>query len=84
MRASTVLERAENSPLAFEILAYFRRNPKAKDSAEGVARWWVGGNPVEVRRVLERLVELNLVGKRSNACCDLYFATNNDGMISDN
>ena len=79
MSASTVLEHAENSPLALEILAYFRRNPKAKDSAEGVARWWVGGNPVDVCRVLERLVELNLVGKRSNTCCDFYFATNSDG-----
>jgi hypothetical protein len=32
-----------------------------------------------VRRVLEKLAELNLVGKRSNAAFDLYYAVNGNG-----
>ena len=33
-------------------------------------------DPVEVRRVLEKLFELNLIGKRSNTSFDLYYAAN--------
>jgi hypothetical protein len=78
MRQANSLECVENSQLAFKILDYLRRNPSAKDSVEGIARWWVQEDPVEVRRVLEKLAELNLVGKRSNAAFDLYFATNGE------
>ena len=74
MTQVNVLEQVENSQLAFKILDYLRRNPSAKDSVEGIARWWVQDDPVEVRRVLEKLAELNLVGKRSNAAFDLYYA----------
>lgn len=77
MRQANVTEFVENSQLAFKILDYLRRNPAAKDSVEGIARWWVQEDPVEVRRVLEKLAELNLVGKRSNAAFDLYYAVNN-------
>lgn len=76
MRQSNVMEFVENSQLAFKILDYLRRNPSAKDSVEGIAKWWVREDPVEVRRVLEKLVELDLVGKRSNASFDLYYAAN--------
>ena len=76
MRQVEVSEYVENSPLAFKILDYLRRNPSAKDSVEGIAKWWVQEDPVEVRRVLEKLAELDLVGKRSNASFDLYFAAN--------
>ena len=78
MMQVNVLEQVENSQLAFKILDYLRRNPSAKDSVEGIARWWVQDDPVEVRRVLEKLADLNLVGKRSNAAFDLYFATNGE------
>lgn len=78
MSQANVAEFVENSQLAFKILDYLRRNPAAKDSVEGIARWWVRDDPVEVRRVLEKLAELNLVGKRSNAAFDLYFAANNE------
>ena len=79
MRQANVTEVVKNSPLAFKILDYLRRNPAAKDSVEGIARWWVREDPVEVRRVLEKLAELNLVGKRSNAAFDLYYAVNGNG-----
>ena len=78
MMQANVLEQVENSQLAFKILDYLRRNPSAKDSVEGIARWWVQEDPVEVRRVLEKLAEMNLVGKRSNAAFDLYFAANGE------
>jgi len=81
MRQVEVSEYVEDSQLAFKILDYIRRNPSAKDSIEGIAKWWVREDPVEVRRVLEKLAELDLVGKRSNASFDLYFAANGrEGM----
>ncbi len=39
---------AEESPLALQILDYFRRHPQAKDSVEGIARFWVDADPVVV------------------------------------
>jgi hypothetical protein len=74
MRAKEVVETVDNSKLAFKILDYFRRYPQAKDSVEGIAKWWVQEDPIEVRRVLERLVDLNLVSKRKNATFDLYYS----------
>ena len=65
-------EVGEHSELALQILDYFRRHPQAKDSVEGIARFWVSADPLEVRRTLDRLVELRLVEKRKNASMDLY------------
>jgi DNA-binding IclR family transcriptional regulator len=65
-------ELGNQSPLALQILDYFRRHPQAKDSVEGIAQFWVSADPVEVRRALDRLVEMKLVEKRSNAAMDLY------------
>jgi len=72
MSLQNVAEIGEESQLALQILDYFRRHPQAKDSVEGIARFWVHGDPVEVRRALDRLVELKLVEKRTNASMDLY------------
>lgn len=83
MSENYVAELVENSQLAFKILDYFRRHPDAKDSYEGIARWWVQGDPVEVHRVLERLVDLNLVAKRCNASFDLYYARDSNGTQVD-
>ena len=76
---TAVMEFVENSKLAFKILDYFRRYPQAKDTVEGIAKWWVQDDPVEVRRVLGKLVDLNAVGKRSNAALDLYYAVSSNG-----
>jgi hypothetical protein len=62
----------EESPLALQILDYFRRHPQAKDSVEGIAQFWVSADPIEVRRALDRLVDMRLVEKRSSAAVDLY------------
>jgi hypothetical protein len=74
-----VAEFVENSQLAVQILDYFRRYPQAKDTVEGIARWWVQDDPTEVRRVLDKLVDLDLVGKRRNAALDLYYAGSSNG-----
>ncbi len=72
MSLENVAEIGEESQLALQILDYLRRHPQAKDSVEGIARFWVNADPVEVRRALDRLVELKLVEKRANAATDLY------------
>ncbi len=74
-----VKEFVENSKLALKILDYFRRYPQAKDTVEGIAKWWVQDDPVEVRRVLDKLVGLNAVGKRSNAALDLFYSVSKNG-----
>lgn len=74
-----VKEFVENSKLALKILDYFRRYPQAKDTVEGIAKWWVQDDPVEVRRVLDKLVGLNAVGKRSNAALDLFYSVSSNG-----
>ncbi len=79
VRNVDVMEFVENSQLAFRILDYFRRYPQAKDTVEGIAKWWVQEDAVEVRRVLDKLVDLKLVGKRTNAAFDLYFGVSENG-----
>ena len=72
MNVESVAEIEEDSQLALQILDYFRRHPQAKDSVEGIARFWVDADPVEVGHALEKLVELDLISKRRNASTDLY------------
>jgi DNA-binding IclR family transcriptional regulator len=72
MHRDDVAELGEGSPLALQILDYLRRHPQAKDSVEGIAQFWVHADPIEVRRALDRLVDLKLVEKRSSASMDLY------------
>lgn len=79
MEPKDAAQSMENPQLAFKILDYFRRYPQAKDSVEGIARWWVQEDATEVRQVLDRLVDLNLVAKRRSASRDLYFAPDSDG-----
>jgi DNA-binding IclR family transcriptional regulator len=72
MHRDDVAEIGKESPLALQILDYLRRHPQAKDSVEGIAQFWVSADPVEVRRALDRLVEMKLVEKRASAAMDLY------------
>lgn len=72
MSLEKVAEIGEDSQLALQILDYLRRHPQAKDSVEGIARFWVSADPLEVRRALDKLVDLKLVAKRRNASMDLY------------
>ncbi len=72
MHREDVAEIGKESPLALRILDYFRRHPQAKDSVEGIAQFWVSADPIEVRRALDRLVDMKLVEKRASAAMDLY------------
>lgn len=74
MHRQVVTESGEQSELASLILDYFRRHPQAKDSVEGIARFWVNADPVDVRRALDKLVDMKLVEKRENTSMDLYSA----------
>ena len=72
MHREDVAEIGKESPLALRILDYLRSHPQAKDSIEGIAQFWVGADPIEVRRALDRLVDMKLVEKRSSSSMDLY------------
>ena len=72
MQSEDVAEIGKESPLALQILDYLRSHPQAKDSVEGIAQFWVSADPIEVRRALDRLVDMKLVEKRSSAAMDLY------------
>jgi hypothetical protein len=81
MHRDDVAEVGEGSPLALQILDYLRRHPQAKDSVEGIAQFWVQADPIEVRRVLDRLVDMKLVEKRSSASMDLYSGPVAEGSL---
>jgi hypothetical protein len=52
------------------IVAYLRRAPHAGDTAEGIARWWLGAAPDEFGRVadaLNRLERLQVVQRWTSA-----------------
>lgn len=58
---------SSDDPIAEEILRYLLEHPDAKDTAEGVADWWLLNRKVspgvaEVEASLRRLVELGAVG----------------------
>ncbi len=72
MHREDVAEIGKESPLALQILDYLRRHPQAKDSIEGIAQFWVSADPIEVRRALDRLVDMKLIEKRSSSAMDLY------------
>ena len=67
-----VLNDAERSRLEKRVLDHFRRNSRAMDSAEGVARFWVGENHHVVERCLIDLHHRGLLQKRTIAGTDLY------------
>lgn len=75
MHRQVVTDTGEQAELLSQILDYFRRHPQAKDSVEGIARFWVNADPVEVRRALDKLVDMKLVEKRENTSMDLYSAS---------
>jgi len=64
--------------LAMRILDYLRRNPRAQDTAEGIAEWWVDEHPADVYRALQQLEALRLVRRRSTEWRDLYSAVPQD------
>jgi hypothetical protein len=47
----------DNSEVCEKLISYARENPRASDTAEGIARWWVKMSLKEVLLALEWLVE---------------------------
>ena len=65
------------------ILAYLRRHPGAKDTVEGIARWWLLNERVEqtvdrIERALEWLIENDLI-EENQLQGDLYSYTLKNG-----
>jgi len=83
MHCEDVADIGTESPLALQILDYLRRHPQAKDSVEGIAQFWVSADPVEVRRALDRLVDMRLVEKRTKAAMDLYSMSEDNLVVAD-
>ena len=46
------------------ILHYLRDHPTAKDSAAGIAKWWVGEAPELVEKALALLVKEGVIEKK--------------------
>lgn len=58
---------AENNDVcraAIAILQYWRDHPSAKDSALGIAKWWVGEEHDVVEKALALLVREKVIEKR--------------------
>jgi hypothetical protein len=83
MNREDVAEIGKESPLALRILDYLRSHPQAKDSVEGIAQFWVSADPIEVRRALDRLVDMKLVEKRASASMDLYSMSDDQLVAAD-
>jgi hypothetical protein len=54
-----------------QLALYLRRNPRACDTALGIARWWLEGSvrvpPATVAQALDRMVDLGVLECRSAA-----------------
>jgi Bacterial regulatory proteins, gntR family len=72
--------------VAAAIRNYFALHPHAKDTAQGIAEWWLGdeaATSVEVvRRALRRLVSDGFVRVESGSSGELYCADEAPGSAS--
>ncbi len=55
--------------VAAEIRVYMRLHPQAKDTLEGVARWWVGEEKTIVSNALDLLIRTGFCRKVSDLYC---------------
>lgn len=53
--------------VAIQILSYLRMNPQAKDTAEGIAQWWVHEDVGIVEKALQLLVMEGVIEKKASA-----------------
>ena len=52
--------------VAVEILSYLQAHPDAKDSAKGIAQWWVSEDVTLVEEALELLIKEKALEKRGD------------------
>jgi len=69
--------------IARDVLAYVVKNPEAKDTLEGIARWWLQRERVEQRveevsAALHLLVERGLVLERTGLGDRSYYQLNRE------
>lgn len=50
--------------MAIAILNYLRDHPQAKDSAKGIAEWWLGEDKEMVEKALALLKQEGIIAKR--------------------
>lgn len=62
MKKST--QKLEVSRIAIAVLSYLRDHPEAKDSAKGIAEWWVGEEKKNVEKALALLKQEGIIIKR--------------------
>ncbi len=62
MNAHPENDRVRRAALA--ILHYLRDHPNAKDSAKGIAQWWIGENREVVEKALAFLVQSEVLVKK--------------------
>ena len=78
--------------VADEILRYLRSHVSASDTAEGIARWWLGRQRLEdslvlVEAALERLVDAALVERHKGPAGPVRYLVPHGaaaGLVSDN
>jgi hypothetical protein len=75
------LAQAARPEITREILRYFMKNPGAKDTLEGIARWWLERNRVErtvdeVAQSLHVLVAQGLIIRRQARAALPYYLAN--------
>jgi hypothetical protein len=71
----------DQQELAGEILGYLEKHPEAKDTAEGIARWWLqrreGFPPVDaVERAITSLLSRGLIVETRRAGVPPYYRVN--------
>jgi hypothetical protein len=52
--------------VAIAILSYLNDNPTAKDTAQGIAKWWVSERIEDVERALQLLSAEGVIKKQKN------------------
>lgn len=65
--------------VAIAILSYLGDHPLAKDSARGIAKWWVGEELNVVEKALALLVEEGMIEKKRH----LYQLTSREASLND-
>ena len=62
--------------IADRIECYLKSHPNAADTIEGIAKWWLPGQGIEVSSLIVQQA-LNYLGSKSVVKCNVNFSGNN-------